>query len=300
MTVVESAISQMESWAADNTHGYDQQFRWNERGDFDCSSAVISAWEAAGVPVRSKGATYTGNMKPVFLACGFIDVTMQVNLQTGSGLIRGDVLLNQADHTAMYCGGGYEVEASINEFGKVTGGQPGDQTGSEFLKRPYRNFPWDCVLRYQENKIEAQVNPANSTDNSGLNADGKYICKKNDSLWTIAERFLGNGYLYKSIMTLNHIDSTEIYPGQELLIPGKAKPDPVPDPTADLLPVLQIGSNGISVKALQTLLKLHGLDLAVDGDFGSDTKSKVSIFQTAAKIDPNGVVDFNTWKALIN
>ena len=24
----------------------------------------------------------------------------------------------------------------------------GDQTGREFLVRPYRNYPWDCVLRY--------------------------------------------------------------------------------------------------------------------------------------------------------
>lgn len=27
---------------------------------------------------------------------------------------------------------------------------PGDQTGREFLIRPYRNYPWDVVLRYVE------------------------------------------------------------------------------------------------------------------------------------------------------
>ena len=64
------------------------------------------------------------------------------------GLQRGDVLLNIRHHTAIYCGNGMEVEASINENGGVTGGQPGDQTGREFLVRPYRNYPWDCVLRY--------------------------------------------------------------------------------------------------------------------------------------------------------
>lgn len=142
----EKAISQMEAWAADSSHGYDQANRWGP--DYDCSSAVISAWELAGVPVKTNGATYTGNMRGVFLRCGFDDVTAGVDLATGAGLQRGDVLLNTQHHTAMYCGNGMEVEASINENGGVTGGMTGDQTGREFLVRPYRNYPWDCVLRY--------------------------------------------------------------------------------------------------------------------------------------------------------
>ena len=148
MSVIENAIAQMEAWAADDSHGYDQQYRWGERGDYDCSAAVIQAWELAGVPVKSSGATYTGNMRGAFLLCGFEDVTSLIDLTTGSGLERGDVLLNIVNHTAMYCGAGKEVEASINENGGTTGGQPGDQTGREFLVRPYRNYPWNCVLRY--------------------------------------------------------------------------------------------------------------------------------------------------------
>lgn len=155
MTKTEKATKQMESWAQDNSHGYDQIYRWGEKGDYDCSSAVISAWQAAGVPVKTKGATYTGDMKSVFLSCGFKDVTNKVNRSTGSGLQRGDVLLNETHHVAMYCGNGKEVEASINEKGTATGGQPGDQTGKEFLIRSYRNYPWDCVLRYSENDVAA-------------------------------------------------------------------------------------------------------------------------------------------------
>ena len=142
----EKATARMEAWAADDSHGYDQANRWGP--DYDCSSAVIAAWEMAGVPVKSNGATYTGNMRGVFLRCGFEDVTDGIDLATGTGLQRGDVLLNSRHHTAMYCGKGMEVEASINENGGVTGGQSGDQTGREFLVRPYRNYPWDCVLRY--------------------------------------------------------------------------------------------------------------------------------------------------------
>ena len=148
MDATELAVRQMETWAADNSHGYDQQYRWGERGDFDCSSAVIAAWEMAGVPVKSSGATYTGNMRGAFLRCGFKDVTAKIDLAVGSGLERGDVLLNYENHCALYCGNGREVEASINELGGSTGGAPGDQTGSEFLIRSYRNYPWDCVLRY--------------------------------------------------------------------------------------------------------------------------------------------------------
>ena len=157
MSKTESAIQWMENHANNNAHGYDQRYRWGEKGDFDCSSAVISAWQAAGVPVKTKGATYTGNMLSVFLSCGFEDVTGTVNLATGAGLRRGDVLLNTAHHTAMYCGNGREVEASINEKGTAVGGAPGDQTGREFLIRSYRNFPWNHVLRYKENTATKSV-----------------------------------------------------------------------------------------------------------------------------------------------
>lgn len=148
MGKIENAVRQMETWANDNSHGYDQAYRWGQHGDYDCSSAVITAWELAGVPVKSRGATYTGNMYKVFTGLGFSDVTSLCNLSTGAGLKRGDVLLNHVHHTAMYCGNGKEVEASINERGGATGGQPGDQTGKEFLIRAYRNYPWNCVLRY--------------------------------------------------------------------------------------------------------------------------------------------------------
>lgn len=150
MSKTENAIKWMEETANNNIHGYDQKYRWGEKGDYDCSSAVITAWQNAGVPVKDNGATYTGNMLSTFKKCGFKDVTNTINLLTGSGLIRGDVLLNRAYHTAMYCGNGKLVQASINEKGKTTGGTPGDQTGKEFYIRSYYNYPWTNILRYNE------------------------------------------------------------------------------------------------------------------------------------------------------
>lgn len=150
---INKAIKWMEETAKDDRHGYCQDHRWGTDGDYDCSSAVITAWEQAGVPVKTKGATYTGNMLSVFIANGFQDVTALVNRSTGAGLVRGDVLLNTVHHTAMYCGNGKEVEASINEKGTAHGGKPGDQTGKEFLIRSYRNYPWTNVLRYTGNGV---------------------------------------------------------------------------------------------------------------------------------------------------
>ena len=160
MTKMEKAVQWMVQTANNPRHGYDQIHRWGERGDYDCSSAVITAWQTAGVPVKSAGATYTGNMYSAFKKCGFVDVTQSVNLKTGSGLKRGDVLLNRRSHTAMYIGSGQIVQASINEKGTATGGSPGDQTGTEFLVRPYYSYPWDYVLRYPETaeKIHKKTN----------------------------------------------------------------------------------------------------------------------------------------------
>ena len=87
-------------------------------------------------------------MRGDMLRHGFEDVTGSVDLSTGAGLERGDVLLNHVHHTALYIGGGQIVQASINEYGTTTGGQTGDQTGREIYTRGYYNYPWNCVLRY--------------------------------------------------------------------------------------------------------------------------------------------------------
>lgn len=153
MTKIEKAVDYMKQIANDNKHGYSQTNRWGSPdtwSDYDCSSLVISAWQAAGVPVKDKGATYTGNMYNAFIKCGFKDVTSKINLSTGSGLIAGDVLLNHTDHTAMMINKTQLAQASIDENGGISGGKVGDQTGYEIYIRSYYNYPWNCVLRYPE------------------------------------------------------------------------------------------------------------------------------------------------------
>ncbi len=146
--IIEKAVTWALQVAQDPAHGYDQTNRWGP--DYDCSSLLISAWQQAGVQVKTAGATYTGNMLPAFLKCGFEDVTAEINLTTGAGLQRGDVLLNARHHTAMCIGSGQIVHASINEAGKAVGGKSGDQTGREICVRSYYRCSggWDRVLRY--------------------------------------------------------------------------------------------------------------------------------------------------------
>ena len=144
---IDRAVDWALAMARDDSHGYDQEKRWGP--DYDCSSFVIAAWQQAGVPVRTAGASYTGDMRPAFLRCGFRDVTGQVNLATGKGLEKGDVLLNVRSHAELYVGGGECVKAGSNEHGGAAGGVTGDQTGREICVSRYHNFPWDCVLRYR-------------------------------------------------------------------------------------------------------------------------------------------------------
>lgn len=153
MNKIGAAVELARCMAADGKHGYDQTHRWGP--DYDCSSLIITVWERSGVPVRTGGATYTGNMREVFLRCGFADVTSEVSLGDGRGLVAGDVLLNHRNHTAMMVDKYNLVQARINELGTVTGGQTGDQNGGEIAVRSYYNYPWDCVLRYRENEGEA-------------------------------------------------------------------------------------------------------------------------------------------------
>ena len=141
MTRIEKAVQWAISIAENNSHGYSQTNRYGP--DYDCSSLVISAFEWAGIPVG--GANYTGNMYKCFFLNGWKDVTKEIDLASGEGLIRGDVLLNHTDHTCLYIGNGKVVNARCD-----TDGRKGDSHGDEIRVQSYWNYPWDCVLRYPE------------------------------------------------------------------------------------------------------------------------------------------------------
>lgn len=121
------------------------------QGDRDCSSSVVECWRVAleGTPYEGAldGATYTGNMRSVFVSSGLFDWHPM-----GDGYVakRGDVYLNERDHTAMCQSAVPDMlsEFLSNEHGGIVGGQVGDQTGRESLVRPYYDYPWDGILAY--------------------------------------------------------------------------------------------------------------------------------------------------------
>lgn len=143
---IEKAVNWAVGIANDNSHGYDQTHR--DGPDYDCSSLISWAYYNAGLDTRPGYTPSTSTMYKVFTSAGFVDVTSQVNLSSGSGLVKGDVLLKPGSHTEMYIGNSQLVGASQNENGGVTGGKTGDQTGKEIHVHGYYNFPWQYVLRY--------------------------------------------------------------------------------------------------------------------------------------------------------
>lgn len=160
-------------------HGYTQDMdrRWGKgtetidiyghkytikSGDRDCSSAVISAFEAAGISCG--GATYTGNMRKCMTSTGnFKWRPMSFVAQMG------DVYLNEACHTAMCLSAEPDVlmEFSINEKGTATGGKQGDQKqvgdydekygrGESHL-RMYYNYPWGGILECVNDEVAFEI-----------------------------------------------------------------------------------------------------------------------------------------------
>lgn len=144
ITKVEYAVQWAVNIANDDSHGYDQGSRWGP--DYDCSSLVISAYENAGVPVKTNHASNTRNMEAIFIKTGF-EYVSNFNPSSYANLIRGDVLLSHG-HTAMYVGDGQLVEASQNEFKGAHGGAEGDQTKREIWVHNYYNNGWYRAFRY--------------------------------------------------------------------------------------------------------------------------------------------------------
>lgn len=211
----DAAAEVMEHLCSHSTHGYSQPNRQGigtggnagetvtlsdgtrvaiSTGDRDCSSAAIECYAALGVDVG--GATYTGNMRSCMTGTGNFRWIADLGQRR-----RGDILLNERHHTAVYLGDGRLGQFSISETGGVSG-QRGDQTAHESNVRAYYNYPWDGILRY--------CGPSRGEEDEVTDADIEKIAKRvwevSQGSWT-ADRVQRCTYMLKSMCGLGKEDT---------------------------------------------------------------------------------------------
>lgn len=127
------------------------------------------------------------------MACGFVDVTMQVGLSSGYGIQAGDVLLNYSAHTCLAIGGGRVANCRTDEGHP----QSGDQSGNEIRLQNYWNFPWNCVLRYKgkEQSSTDQVKPSELKPASGnVSSEKGNSVNLEDHSWKPSTLTMSNAY----------------------------------------------------------------------------------------------------------
>lgn len=139
MADLEAAVAWAEAIARDDSHGYSQGGR--EGQDFDCSSLVCRSLRAAGFGAPSPSFS-TRTMGDWLGRNGW------VWHKGTSGVRRGDILW-KTGHTGWATNGYRAVEARIDERGRVTGGRPGDQTGSEIGFFNVSSMAWQGYWRYE-------------------------------------------------------------------------------------------------------------------------------------------------------
>ena len=134
----------------------------------------------------------------------------------------------------------------------------------------------------------------------------RYMVQSGDSLWAIAERFLGSGSRWHDLYVYNNLASTTIHAGDIIELPPLGWPedkaeDPAEKPKATL-PELRAGDTGRSVDALQLLLLNAGYPIGpcgVDGELGEDTEAALRAFQADQGLTVTGTTTEITWILLI-
>lgn len=125
--LAEKAAKYMEEICANNSFGYSQYTRWDgynsivsnggkvqgARGDFDCSSLVISVYALAGLDITT-GSGYTGTIEKTMVDSGkFTAYHDSKHIYTDKYAKRGGIFLNTKNHVCLALSNGALAEQSI-------------------------------------------------------------------------------------------------------------------------------------------------------------------------------------------
>lgn len=156
-------VQRANYWCLEASLGYDQANRWEIRdgGRCDCSSlGYWLLWEAGFLerPADYRSRTlYTGTIAADLVAAGWTKLAPTI-----PALRPCDYLLSEYHHVAVCVSGAgwgaLVAEANVDERGRTTGGQPGDQTGRETRVAPVyeHSAGWDWILRPPASKTPSQ------------------------------------------------------------------------------------------------------------------------------------------------
>lgn len=130
----------MYYWCEEADLGYDQSNRWDIRdsGETDCSALYLYClWEVGYLPAKpSWGNTDSLRSQLEPFGFNFLVADNSKTAPRGVGLLR-------KGHVSVAMGDGTVAQASIDEHGKISGGQSGDQTGFETnVSRDPKNWLW--------------------------------------------------------------------------------------------------------------------------------------------------------------
>ena len=157
------------------------------------------------------------------------------------------------------------------------------QTIQTYLERIRRNYPAIPAITDETGVFGESTRAAVAKFQSIFNLSPDGVVGK--ATWNKLS------YLYTSVTRLAELDSE----GTSLGI-GTVPPSSV----------LRLGSTGQDVITLQYLLNMAAeFNSAIpapiqDGNFGKETQQSVAAFQSAAKLEPDGIVGPLTWQALYN
>lgn len=213
----------------------------------DCSELVRCCCAAAGIMNLPTTGFRTGNMPTHLLATGeFVELTGSKYTEQSAYLGKGDILVTKTSgHTVVVISNGdkYKANADVElKLGNRTlkQGMTGDDV--EELQTRLNALKFDCGavdgdfgkntkkgVKALQKAAEIEIDGIFGKDSfralkqleKPSDIQCEYPVKSGDSLWKLAQRFLGNGNRWSEIAELNNITGSVIKVGQVLKIPKK-------------------------------------------------------------------------------